>query len=146
MSATWPRRGPRWADPRGFTLIELLATLVILSTGIVLVLRAFQTALGALIEARDQLRAASLIGRVASDAELRLRSGGGLDVAVERWSQPPYRGFRSTCRVRTAPAARGTFSAAAARELYEIEVVVTKDGARWQVSAVTRCPRPAEGG
>lgn len=39
----------------GFTLIEILITLVILSTGIVLVLEAFQTSLTALGASRDSL-------------------------------------------------------------------------------------------
>jgi len=48
-------------SPAGFTLIEVLITLVILSTGIIVVLRAFETSLSALGESRDSLRATMLI-------------------------------------------------------------------------------------
>ncbi|MDP6523971.1 MAG: type II secretion system protein [Kiritimatiellia bacterium] len=49
------RRVRRGCSERGFTLIELLVSLVILSTGIVVVLEAFQTSLLALAESRDAL-------------------------------------------------------------------------------------------
>lgn len=45
----------------GFTLIEVLITVVILSTGIVLVLQAFQTSATALGAARDAMRATHLL-------------------------------------------------------------------------------------
>jgi prepilin-type N-terminal cleavage/methylation domain-containing protein len=51
----------------GFTLIELLVTLVILSTGIVLVLQAFETSAVALGESRDAMRASFLIAQKIED-------------------------------------------------------------------------------
>ncbi len=45
----------------GFTLIEVLIALVILATGIVIVLQAFQTAASALERTRDAMRATHLI-------------------------------------------------------------------------------------
>jgi len=54
----------------GFTLIEVLVALVILSTGIVVVLRAFQTSLFALSEARDALRASMLMRDTLAETEL----------------------------------------------------------------------------
>jgi prepilin-type N-terminal cleavage/methylation domain-containing protein len=50
----------RLATARGFTLIEVLIALVILSTGIVLVLQAFQTSMVALSESRDAVGASLL--------------------------------------------------------------------------------------
>jgi prepilin-type N-terminal cleavage/methylation domain-containing protein len=51
-----------------FTLIEVLITLVILSTGIVLVLQAFETAAVALGDSRDAMRASSLARDKLEDA------------------------------------------------------------------------------
>jgi type II secretion system protein I len=56
-----------------FTLIEVLVTLVILSTGIVLVLRAFETSLSALGEARDCLVESVLIRQKMSDLSVAAR-------------------------------------------------------------------------
>lgn len=66
------RRRPR----SGFTLVELLVTLVILSTGIVLVLQAFETSMTALSESRDALRASALVQSLVAGGELVLRHGG----------------------------------------------------------------------
>jgi prepilin-type N-terminal cleavage/methylation domain-containing protein len=60
---------PCAAGAGAFTLIEVLVTLVILSAGIVLVLRAFETSLVALGEARDTARAATLLSRAVGEAE-----------------------------------------------------------------------------
>lgn len=53
----------------GFTLIEMLIALVILSTGIVIVLQAFQTSAKALGEARDAMRATHLMQRTLQEHE-----------------------------------------------------------------------------
>lgn len=53
----------------GFTLIEVLITLVILSTGIILVLRAFEISLFALGESRDSLWANMLIREKMTDVQ-----------------------------------------------------------------------------
>ena len=69
-----------------FTLIEVLVTLVILSTGIILVLRAFETSLVALGESRDSMRAGILLRETLADAEQQVLAQGehGLD-AVGRF-------------------------------------------------------------
>ena len=54
---------------QGFTLIEVLVTLVILSTGIVLVLRAFETSLTALGESGETVHSMRLIQRKMSEIE-----------------------------------------------------------------------------
>jgi type II secretion system protein I len=52
----------------GFTLIEVLVALVVLSTGIVAVLRALDTATVALGEARDSLQATLLMEKKLAEA------------------------------------------------------------------------------
>lgn len=60
----------RHHSPRSaFTLIEVLITLVILATGIVLVLRAFQTSAVALADSRNALRGVELLQRSMAQAE-----------------------------------------------------------------------------
>ena len=58
----------------GFTLIELLVTVVILSTGIVLILQAFQTSMVALAESRDGMRSAALSHALIVQGELEVRN------------------------------------------------------------------------
>ncbi len=74
----------------GFTLIEVLITLVILSTGIVVVLQAFQTSATALGAARDTERATYLI---QSTLDLIARDGVGA-VAGESGCPPPFEAFQ----------------------------------------------------
>ena len=80
-------------NPAAFTLIEVLVSVVILATGIVLILRAFETSLVALAEARDALRATALVhGKLAE-----IRSGaavsGAADVSSRGWFEAPYQNF-----------------------------------------------------
>lgn len=82
-------RAPAGTD-RGFTLIEVLVALVILSTGIVVVLGAFETSLVALGEARDTVRAARILREALADARVAAQSGGaaGLTAAAGRLEAP----------------------------------------------------------
>ena len=59
----------------GFTLIEVLVTLVILSTGIVVVLQAFDVAVAALGEARDTLWANAIVREKLAEAVLQVNAG-----------------------------------------------------------------------
>jgi prepilin-type N-terminal cleavage/methylation domain-containing protein len=59
----------------GFTLIEVLIAVVILSTGIVMVLRAFDTALVALHDSRDTVRAALITRNRLADIRLAAAAG-----------------------------------------------------------------------
>jgi prepilin-type N-terminal cleavage/methylation domain-containing protein len=76
----------------GFTLIELLVTVVILSTGIVLILQAFQTSMVALAESRDSMRSAALSHALVVQGEMDARSGASVidDSALETL-YPDYR-------------------------------------------------------
>jgi type II secretion system protein I len=68
----------------GFTLIEVLVSVVILSTGIVFVLQAFQTATVALSEMRDTIWASN-IAQSEID-KLRLTGAVGDDLGNGYWS------------------------------------------------------------
>lgn len=85
------RKGFRGRSARqAFTLIEVLVTLVILSTGIVVVLQAFETSAVALSEARDALRATGLINQVIAKLD-----ADGLAAVDPSGSFPaPMDGFR----------------------------------------------------
>jgi prepilin-type N-terminal cleavage/methylation domain-containing protein len=80
----------RTASSLGFTLIEVLVSLVILATGIVAVLRAFETSAVALGESRAALHATELLRRLAAEAEAGEtlppagRAGASFDAGWER--------------------------------------------------------------
>jgi len=81
ISQTGPRNrryGARFA-PNAFTLIEVLISLVILSTGIVVVLRAFGLSLSALRESRDAMLANMFIRETISDTRLSALANGTID-------------------------------------------------------------------
>jgi prepilin-type N-terminal cleavage/methylation domain-containing protein len=85
-------RGERQSATAAFTLIELLVTVVILSTGIVLILQAFQTSMVALAESRDGMRSAALGHALVVQGELDARSGGAvIDDHVLNTRYPDYR-------------------------------------------------------
>lgn len=90
-------------DAAGFTLLEVLVTLVILSTGIVLVLRAFDHAMVALDNARDVMRMSFLAEQhlAAIDVAQRpLEAGYGT-------CEEPYAGYRWELAVNPVPGADG---------------------------------------
>lgn len=70
----------------GFTLVELLVSLVILSTGIVVVLEAFQTSLVALAESRDALLSDILTREQLTLVELDLLESPGAAPTSSRGS------------------------------------------------------------
>ena len=73
----------------GFSLIEVLVALVILSTGIVLVLRAFSTAVTGLDEGRDVLRMQALLRDVLDRTAGAIGGGGGsLSQTSGRFASP----------------------------------------------------------
>ena len=64
---------PGFARRRGgkaFTLIEVLVTLVIVSVGLVAILRAYQIAVSALEQTRETLRATMLIDQILAEREI----------------------------------------------------------------------------
>lgn len=127
---------------RGFTLIEVLITLVILSTGIVIVLEAFQTSLVALNAAREHLRATSLLEQKTSEIGLEVlagtRGGGRMSEIIE---QEPFRGFRCDSSVSRVDG-QGAGVSEAGIGLYEIRATISKAGSSAEVTGVTRIARP----
>lgn len=65
--------GSRWA----FTLVELLVAVAVLSLGLVAVLRALQTCVSALAQARDTLRATDVLRELLAQTEIELRTHPG---------------------------------------------------------------------
>ena len=116
--------------PAGFTLIEVLVALVILSTGIVLVLRAFETALAAVGQARDALVAGRLMREKILETGDALRaSGAAVRDSDERIAFPGYGSYRRRCAVESVSPVGGM----AQREkgmLYEVTVSVSRNGDR----------------
>ena len=122
----------RRTAPQGFTLVEVLVTLVVLSTGIVMVLQAFETSLVALADARSSLWGTFLARQKTADAELALLSGTPPPAATgERFEAGPYRGFqciRTVVRMAEVPAPPAGKEAGA---VYEIAARVSSgDGNR----------------
>jgi type II secretion system protein I len=130
---------------RGFTLIEVLVALVILSTGIVLVLGAFEASLSALGRSRDVLLASVMIRERMTEADAQLREAGRWEGdTAETFSSGRYRGFVRRCEVAESPAggggnpAKGTF--------YTVKVTAFKETSETAQSATTCVYVPAKPG
>jgi prepilin-type N-terminal cleavage/methylation domain-containing protein len=114
------------AGSPGFTLIELLVSIVILSTGIVLVLEVFQTAMVRLGESRDVLTQDMLARERLALVDLQL---------AESPTTPPqstagrfsgrFKSFDWSQRVVTAPQST---SGSDAGRVYEISIIVGRVG------------------
>lgn len=103
-----PRARRRTTLCRGFTLVELLVALVILSTGIVLVLQAFQSSLSALGAARDGLLSDMLVRQVLAEAEQEVRSRPAVTLASRAGRfVGEYADFAWQREVQTEPAPAG---------------------------------------
>ena len=79
-----------------FTLIEVLVTLVILSTGIVVVLHAFESSVTALGEARDVLNGTALAQRKRVAIESELAAGGPLPTGASGRFEAPFEDYAWT--------------------------------------------------
>ncbi|MBT3296776.1 MAG: type II secretion system protein [Verrucomicrobia bacterium] len=115
--------GVRRSDS-AFTLIELLVTVVILSTGIVVILQAFQSSMVALADSRDTMRSAALRHALMVQAELKVRgagSGAELSDSMLRTRYPEYR-WRVDTRADSAPACTNS-----AWLKHELAIVVEHD-------------------
>jgi type II secretion system protein I len=126
---------------RGFTLIEVLVALVILSTGIVLVLRAFETALVASGRGRDSLVATALLRDKLIQVETALRLDRNFEPGgTETFAEGEKKGFTLRCSVNAAGSLRPDCGA-----LYEVLVEVAKTSSGTDQSAATYVfvpPRP----
>jgi Tfp pilus assembly protein PilV len=125
---------PKPLSTSSFTLIEVLVTLVILSAGIVLVLRAFETSLVALGEARDTARAASLLRRAVGEAEAAavengergLQAAGGFADAGVDWR------VRTVVELESEAGRAGTSNA-----VYRVNAVAWREGLDRRYSSAT---------
>lgn len=136
MKTIRSRRRLRIREPAAFTLIEVLVTLVILSTGIVLVLQAFETSLVALGDARDNLWGSFLMRQKMTEVELAFKTGSTPSSSSERFEVEPYRGFRCDREImRIGEVKLG--SSGTSYGLFEVSSVVGKPGAGLHVSGTT---------
>ncbi|MGQ9660806.1 MAG: type IV pilus modification PilV family protein [Kiritimatiellia bacterium] len=105
-----------------FTLIEVLVAVVILSTGIVLVLRAFDASVVALSEARDTMRAAALLRERIVLTTLDVRSAADYVPPTRSGRfEDPYRDFHWNEEANTVAGSGPTVS-------YELVETVWRDG------------------
>ena len=125
MRSSCPGRRSRACD--AFTLIEVLITLVVLSTGIILVMRAFETSLVALCDSRDAVWATLLISEKLAEIEAGGPSAGRASGAFSR----PYDDFRWERRVLWA-------DGDASNALYRVSVSVWRAGVSRKYAAVTQ--------
>ncbi|MFC1452765.1 prepilin-type N-terminal cleavage/methylation domain-containing protein [Verrucomicrobiota bacterium] len=134
LSSRLPGHGP--GVGAGFTLIEVLIALVILSTGIVLVLRAFDTSIVALSESRDELRSDMLIreklASVRSGGRETLRAAGGSRGSFD----PPYQQYLWETEVDADPQGRPGVSL--------VTVTVWRSGTGLRRSVATLLKHPEE--
>jgi prepilin-type N-terminal cleavage/methylation domain-containing protein len=119
----------------GFTLIEILVTVVILATGIVLVLRAFETSLVALGESRDALRASELIKAKMTELNLQARVEGKIDTSPSGSFDDPYRDYR--WEIATEAAESAAAENGGGDVLTKLNVTVWREGSRTTYSADT---------
>jgi prepilin-type N-terminal cleavage/methylation domain-containing protein len=87
----------------GFSLIEVLVALVILSTGIVLVLRAFSTAITGLDEGRDVLRMQGLVRDVLDRTGAAVEGRGGSPAQTSGRFAAPNQAFAWEVNVSPVP-------------------------------------------
>jgi len=131
------RRGSVYRVQRGgFTLIEVLVSVVILSVGTVLVLRAFETYLAALDEARDGLRAAHLVqSRLTSLRAGQTGEEGPVDGDSSGSFDEPFDAYR--WRVSQSPTGLGAADPHATNTLDEVAVTVWREGSRTEYTLAT---------
>ncbi|MDI6774505.1 MAG: type II secretion system protein [Verrucomicrobiota bacterium] len=113
----------------GFTLVEVLVTLVIVSFGLVAVLAAFQKSISAVDQARDVLRAATLVARRIAEIEAAAVEGSvapspGTGRFVEPYGQFLWEQQVKEDAVELAEPRVG----AGRRRWYEVQISVWREG------------------
>jgi len=116
----------------GFSLIEVLVALVILSTGIVLVLRAFSTAVTGLDEGRDVLRMQALLRDTLDRVTASIEGPGGLAGQSSGRFAPPNQAY-------AWQAEAGSVSGGGDRTgtLYRVTAAVWREGTARRYAAET---------
>jgi prepilin-type N-terminal cleavage/methylation domain-containing protein len=110
-----------------FTLVEVLVSLVILSVGIVVVLRAFETALVALADTQEVLWSTLVGGERISEARILAAEGGEWGAGD---SSGVYSAPQGTYRWRTTVTS-------VAEDLDQVAVTVSREGSDRAYSFVT---------
>lgn len=130
----------------GFTLVEVLISLVILSTGIVLVLQALDTSVVALAESRDTLWASLLLRETLDDVDaFRARHGKALPSASRGTFSGRYANFAWEREVRDAVGpGGGRLDSGDAGELKDVIVTVWRTGSDRTYTAATRFHVPED--
>jgi prepilin-type N-terminal cleavage/methylation domain-containing protein len=118
-----------------FTLIEVLVSMVILATGIVLVLRAFETSVVALAEARDALRATCLLESKLAGIRAEAAAGGGAGSASSGFFDEPYREYAWTLESKSAGIIKADRQGT--NKLEEVSVTVRRSGSSAAYGATT---------
>jgi prepilin-type N-terminal cleavage/methylation domain-containing protein len=116
---------------RGMSLMEVLIAVAILSTGIVLILRALSTSLIALSAADETVRASALLRARLADVELAAATGtAGLLTMAGTFSED---GFSGRLSIR-----EGNVTPDGSNALYEVQVTLTRPVSGRTFSAETR--------
>ncbi len=127
----------------GFTLVEVLVAVVILSTGIVSVLHAYNASLVALGVARDRLWSTALIKEKLTELEVAVADGDDpTGLSSKGWFEEPREAFRFDVSVEDCELPVGASEKVGG--LHEIRVTVWRDGEERTYQVVTHlCARPA---
>jgi type II secretory pathway pseudopilin PulG len=128
-------RHPPPSSLSSFTLIEVLVTLVILATGIVIVLRAFDTSLVALGESRDSLRAGALLRQKLEEVEQRVLAEGEEGLGSASGSSDGYDDWR--VRVQADLHAVSSGASRSTNKLYRVAALAWRDGMDRRYGAAT---------
>ena len=137
MSRTGSDLPPATSRARGgFTLIEVLVTTIILATGIVLVLQAFDLGAVALGAARDRLWSGLLLQQKMAETRVALADGdeGSVAAVASGRFADRYRDFRweRRCHAETSEAEGGPSC-----RLWDITMTVWRDGSSRRTTAAT---------
>jgi prepilin-type N-terminal cleavage/methylation domain-containing protein len=129
----------------GFTLIEVLVSVVVLSTGIIFVLHAFETATVALSEMRDAIWASN-VAQSEID-KMRVRGATGVDIGNGYWTGRTatyYSDFIWERNIRSAQLGGGE----GAPDVRHVVLGVTREGASrmYKYETYIRVVKPPSGG
>ena len=111
-----------------FTLIELLVTIVILSTGIVVILRAFESSVVALGESREVLYGTMLAREKLASVEAELEEGTPPTSNSSGWFEEDYENYRWSLRSSQVASVDSAVDDEGDTSLYEVEVAAWRDG------------------
>jgi prepilin-type N-terminal cleavage/methylation domain-containing protein len=128
----------------GFTLVEVLISVVILSTGIVVVLQGLHASLSALDGAVEKTRSAMLLRTKIIEAQAAALDGNDpSSLTSSGLFSEPYDAYRWRLSVNKAPAASEVSTGSHVGDLYEVGVAVWRDESPRRYTAATLVYVPA---